>query len=118
MTEIPLYWYLIVAAGLFCVGLFGAITRKNAVGVLMGIELMLNAVNLNAVALWRFTAPAHDVKVGEAVGRYVTAVDGQVFATFVIALAAAEAAVGLAMIIAIYRSRQTVDLDTFDALQG
>lgn len=118
MTDIPLYWFLIVGAGLFSLGVFGVVTRKNAVGVLMGIELMLNAVNLNAVALWRYTAPAHSVRVGESVGQYVTSVDGQVFAIFVIALAAAEATIGLAMIISIYRSRQSIDLETLDALQG
>src|SRR3990172_7434250 len=108
MTCIPLWWYLIVAAGLFAVGLFGALTRKNAVNVLMGVELMLNAVNVQAVALWRYVTPAYTLDVGGTTGSYVTGVGGQVFAVFVIALAAAEAAVGLALIIAIYRIRRSV----------
>lgn len=66
MPVIPLWWYLMVSAGLFAIGLFGALTRKNAVAVLMGIELMLNAVNLNAVALWRFVSPTVAVEAGGA----------------------------------------------------
>ncbi len=117
MPVIPLWWYLVVSAGLFAIGLFGALTRKNAVAVLMGIELMLNAVNLNAVALWRFVSPTVAV---EAAGQpaYLASVDGQIFAVFVIALAAAEAAVGLALIIAIYRLRKTVELDQFSLMNG
>jgi NADH-quinone oxidoreductase subunit K len=101
---IPLTWYLILAAGLFCVGVFGALARRNAVGVLMGIELMLNAVNINLVAFWRYT----DV-------RQTT---GQMFAIFVIAVAAAEAAVGLALLIAIYRQRNTVNVEELDLMKG
>ena len=90
---VPLTWYLILAAGLFCVGVFGALARRNAVGVLMGIELMLNAVNINLVAFWRYTD--------------VSRTTGQMFAIFVIAVAAAEATVGLALLIAIYRQRNS-----------
>lgn len=118
MTAIPLWWYLIVAAALFCIGMFGALTRRNAINVLMGIELMLNAVNLNAVAFWRYTSPVVDLGTAEAPGRYIVGMDGQVFVVMVIALAAAEAAVGLALIIAIYRSRRTVALDDFTMMQG
>jgi NADH-quinone oxidoreductase subunit K len=101
---IPLTWYLILAAGLFCVGVFGALARRNAVGVLMGIELMLNAVNINLVAFWRYTD--------------VSQTTGQMFAIFVIAVAAAEAAVGLALLIAIYRQRNTVNVEELDLMKG
>lgn len=120
MTTIPLWWYLLVAAGLFSIGIYGALVRKNAVSVLMGIELMLNAVNLNAVAFWRYVSPSRTVTAapGQTAGSYVVGMDGQVFAVIVIALAAAEAAVGLAMVIALYRNRRSVDLPQMDQLQG
>jgi NADH-quinone oxidoreductase subunit K len=100
---IPLTWYLVVAGALFCIGIYGALSRRNAVGILMAIELMLNAVNVNLVAFWRYSTPA--------------ALTGQIFALFAIAVAAAEAAVGLALVIAIYRSRQTVNADEVDLLK-
>ncbi|MBI4758887.1 MAG: NADH-quinone oxidoreductase subunit NuoK, partial [Chloroflexi bacterium] len=78
----PLSYYLLLAGALFCIGLYGALARRNAVAILMGIELMLNAVNINLIAFWRYVTPA--------------ALSGQVFAIFVITVAAAEAAVGLA----------------------
>lgn len=101
---IPLSWYLLLAAALFSIGLYGALARRNAIGVLMGIELILNAVNINLVAFNRYITPQQ--------------VSGQLFAIFVLAIAAAEAAVGLALIIAIYRSRTTVNLDEIDLLKG
>jgi NADH:ubiquinone oxidoreductase subunit K len=91
---IPLHFYLFVAAALFAMGVYGVLARRNAVAILMSIELMLNAVNLNLVAFWRYLTP-------QGLG-------GQAFAVFVFAVAAAEAAVGLALIISIYRSRETV----------
>jgi NADH-quinone oxidoreductase subunit K len=100
---IPLSWYLILAAALFCVGLFGVLARRNAVAILMGIELMLNAVNLNLLAFWRYL---HSEQVA-----------GQVFVIIVFAVAAAEAAVGLALIISIYRRRQTVSAEDIDMLK-
>lgn len=100
---VPLQWYLIVAALLFCIGVFGALARRNAVAVLMGIELMLNAVNINLVAFWRYTN--------------VQAMTGQLFAIFVIAVAAAEAAVALALIISIYRQRHTVVVEELDEMK-
>ncbi len=103
---VPLSWYLILAAFVFSCGLFAALGRRNAIAVLMGIELMLNAANINLVAFWRFG------------GAPVDQVDGQVFALFVIAVAAAEVAVGLALIISIYRNRKTVNLDELDLLKG
>jgi NADH-quinone oxidoreductase subunit K len=101
---IPLNWYLVLAAGLFCIGAFGVLSRRNAVAVLMGIELMLNAVNINLLAFWRYTDASQ--------------MTGQVFAVFVITVAAAEAAVGLALIIAIYRLRHTVNVEDLDTMKG
>ncbi len=101
---IPLYWYLLVAAALFSIGFYGTMARKNAIAILMGIELMLNAVNLNLVAFWRYIKPDKPT--------------GQIFAIFVLTVAAAEAAVGLAIIIAIYRSRDTVNVEELDLLKG
>ena len=100
---IPLSWYLIFAAALFCIGMFGILARKNAIAILMGIELMLNAANVNLVAFWRYRAPE--------------AIDGQVFAVMVFAVAAAEVAVGLALFISIYRRRKTVAADEIDLMK-
>jgi NADH:ubiquinone oxidoreductase subunit K len=102
---IPLYYYLIVSAGLFAVGLGGALTRRNAILVLIGIELMLNAANLNFIAFWRY-------------GPNPEAITGVMVVIFSIAIAAAEAAVGLAMVIAVYRHYKTVNLDKVDSLKG
>lgn len=100
---IPLSWYLTLSALLFCVGVFGVLARRNAVGILMGIELMLNAVNLNLVAFWRYLTP--------------TAIAGQVFTLIVFAVAASEAAVGLALIISIYRRRATIVADEINLMK-
>ena len=100
---VSLYWYLIVAAALFCIGLYGVLSRRNAIGILMGIELMLNAVNINLVAFWRYLTPA--------------VLTGQVFAIFAVTVAAAEAAVGLALVISIYRSRDTVIVEDINLLR-
>ena len=100
---IPLSWYLIFAAALFSVGLFGALSRRNAVAILLGIELMLNAINVNLVAFWRYG----DVMV----------LAGQVFAVIVCAVAAAEVSVGLALVISVYRRRNTVVADELDMLK-
>ena len=103
---VPLSWYLILAAFMFSSGLFAALGRRNAIAVLMGIELMLNAANINLIAFWRFgVTPAENL-------------DGQIFALFVIAVAAAEVAVGLALIISVYRNRRSVNLDDLDILKG
>jgi NADH-quinone oxidoreductase subunit K len=103
--QVPLSWYLIVAAALFCIGLFGALSRRNAIAVLMGVELMLNSVNVNLLAFWRYV---------EVVHRTLT---GQAFAIIVITVAAAEAAVGLALVIAVYRTRKTVDVEDVDLMK-
>jgi NADH-quinone oxidoreductase subunit K len=101
----PLTGYLLLAALLFSIGLAGALTRRNAILVLIGIELMLNAANLNFIAFWRY-------------GPNPEALTGVMFAVFAIAIAAAEAAVGLALIIAIYRHQRTVHVNEVNALKG
>lgn len=100
---IPLEFYLLVAAALFAMGVYGVLARRNAVAILMSIELMLNSVNLNLVAFWRYVAPEQ--------------MNGQAFAVFVFAVAAAEAAVGLALIISIYRNRETVVAEEINMLK-
>ena len=100
MTDITTLHYLVVAAALFIIGTIGVLTRRNVVIVLMSIELILNAVNLNLVAFSRL----HDLH-------------GQVFIIFVVADAAAEAAVGLGIIIAFFRNKETVNMDDVDLLK-
>ncbi len=109
---VPLTAYLVVAAILFCIGIYGALARRNAVSILMAVELMLNAVNINLVAFWRYNTPSTD-----AVNSLKVGMAGQVFATFVFVVAAAEAAVGLALIISMYRARQTVVAESADSLK-
>jgi len=101
----PLVGYLIVAAMLFAIGLAGALVRRNAIMVLIGIELMLNAANLNLIAFWRF-------------GPHPEALTGMMFAIFSIAVAAAEAAVGLGLVILIYRHTNTTELDKITGMKG
>ena len=101
----PLLSYLLLSALLFAIGLAGAVTRSNAIIVLIGIELMLNAANLNFIAFWRY-------------GPNPQALTGVMFVIFSIAVAAAEAAVGLALIISIYRHCQTTNLDQIDSMKG
>ena len=99
--------YLVLGALLFCIGLYGALAKRNAVAVLMGIEIMLNAVNITMVAFSFFNRALP----------YATYLTGQIFAIFIITVAAAEAAVALAMIIAIYRRRSTVDVGEIDIMK-
>ncbi len=94
--------YLLLAAGVFAIGLFGVLTRRNAVGILLGIELMLNAVNINLVAF----------------ARYGAGVAGWVLTLFTIAITVAEIAVGLAIVIVIFRVRRTVEADHLTLLRG
>ena len=100
---VPLWMYLVVSAGLFCIGAYGVLSRKNAVAILMSVELMLNAVNINLVAFWRYSDPLQ--------------MSGQAFAAFVFVVAAAEAAVGLAIIIAVYRNRKSTIVEDVDLLK-
>ena len=102
-TTVPLQAYLALAAILFCTGVLGLINSRNAVRVLMSIELMLNAVNINLMAFSSFVD-------GDLIR-------GQVFAVFVITVAAAEAAVGLAILLSLYRNRVTVDMEQFNLLR-
>ena len=101
----PLQDYLLLSSLLFSVGLAGVLIRRNAILVLIGIELMLNAANLNFIAFWRF-------------GPDPSALTGMMFALFSIGVAAAEAAVGLAIILAAYRHSKTTDLDRMNSLKG
>jgi len=100
---VPLSWYLIVAAGLFCLGLYGVLSRKNMVAILMSVELMLNAININLIAFWRYQDPAQIV--------------GQAFAIMVFAISAAEVAVGLALVISLYRRRKIVIAENVDLMK-
>ena len=103
MLSIPLSWWLTGSAALFSIGVYGALSRRNAIGILMGIELVLNAVNINLVAFWRYVVP--------------TNVEGQIFAIIVITVAAAEAAVGLAIVIAVFRRRHSAVVEELDILK-
>jgi NADH:ubiquinone oxidoreductase subunit K len=96
--------YLILAAIVFCIGLAGTLTRRNAILVLVGIEMMLNAANINLVAFWRYL-PSH----GNT---------GQIFAIFSVGIAGAEAAVGLALVIAVYRHFRSVSVEEIKGLKG
>lgn len=101
--NIGLEHYLVLSAVLFSIGLFGALSRRNAIVILMCIEIMLNAVNLTMVAFSRYVTPAQ--------------LTGQVFAIFIMTVAAAEAALGLAIILALYRSRQKVDVKEINLMK-
>lgn len=95
--------YLTLAAVLFCIGLYGVITKRNAIIVLLSIELMLNAANLNLVAFSKYGV--------------LPSLTGQIFSLFTMTVAAAEAAVGVAILVAVYRSRTSVNVDEFDELR-
>jgi len=95
--------YLVLSSALFCIGIFGLLTRRNAVGVLMSIELMFNAVNINFVAFSKFIAPA--------------ALSGQIFSIFIITIAAAEAAVGLAIVMLLYRNFRGIEVDKINFMK-
>ncbi|MEM9152436.1 MAG: NADH-quinone oxidoreductase subunit NuoK [Cyanobacteria bacterium P01_F01_bin.3] len=99
----PLQFYLLLAAALFCIGIYGLVMSRNAVRVLMSIELMLNAVNVNLVSFANFLDRSN--------------INGQVFTVLVITVAAAESAVGLAIILSIYRNRDTIDMEAFNLLK-
>ena len=98
---IPLSWYLILAGMLFTIGVVGVLTRRNAIVIFMCIELMLNAVNLTFVAF----------------SRHLDSMDGQIFVFFIMTVAAAEAAVGLAIIVAIFRNKATVNVDDINLMK-
>lgn len=96
--------YLILSAILFCIGLVGALTKRNVIAILMSIELMFNAVNIAFVATTRFVTP--------------TLLTGHIFALFVITVAAGEVALGLAIVIAVFRNRESVDVTTANTMKG
>lgn len=98
---IPTHWYIFLGTGLFTIGVIGVLTRRNIIVILMAIELILNAVNINLVAF----------------SGWFRAVDGQIFAIFVITDAVAEAAVGLGLLIALFRNKETVNADEIDLLK-
>lgn len=102
--------FLTVGALLFCLGLAIALSKRNAIGVLMGVELVLNGANVNFVAFARYARDANGVALFE--------VEGQMFALFVIVLAAAEAAIALAIVLNFYNNHMTVDVDTAEELKG
>ena len=107
--DIPLGWFLGFAAASFAIGLFGVLARRNAIAVLMAIEIMLNAANVNFVAFWRYGEPATP-EAGP--------IDGVMLAIFVITVAAAEVAVGIALILLCYRRWHDADVDRYDSLSG
>ena len=98
-----MFYYLALAAALFAIGLFGVLTRRNVIGILMSLELMFNAVNINLIAFNHYVTP----------DKYI----GQIFAIFVIVIAAAEATVGLAIVILIYRNWRGIDADRVNLLK-
>ena len=95
--------YLVLAALLFAIGIYGVLTRRNAIGILMSLELLFNAVNINLVAISRFVTPDK--------------IQGQIFTLFIIAVAAAESVMGLAIILAIYKKRATVNADEMNLMK-
>ncbi len=106
--QIPLTWFLYFAAASFSIGLMGVLMRRNAIGVLMAIEIMLNAANVNFIAFWRYgPTPA-----GEG------PISGVMMALFVVTVAAAEVAVGVGLILLCYRRWRGADVDEFDTLSG
>lgn len=100
-----LHFCLLLSTGLFCLGLVAVLARGNAILVLLGVELMLNAANINFIAFWRFGSPSN-------------ATDGPILVLFSIAIAAAEAAVGLALVIAIYRHQRNIRMEEANKLRG
>ncbi|MCM3567226.1 NADH-quinone oxidoreductase subunit NuoK [Neobacillus mesonae] len=104
MSQVPASAFLALALILFCIGLYGALTKRNTVIVLISIELMLNAVNINLVTFSKY-------------GLYPS-INGQVFALFAMAVAAAEAAVGLAILMALYRNKKTVHIDEMNEMKN
>jgi NADH:ubiquinone oxidoreductase subunit K len=108
MDDLMLNQFLLLGAALFCIGVYGVLAKRNAVLVLMSIELILNAVNINFIAFGAYWA-------GRPGG---SAISGSVFALFTIAVAAAEVGVGLAIVLLIYRNRHSVDLDELSEMKG
>ena len=106
--DIPLSWFLYFAAAVFAIGLFGVLVRRNAIAVLMAIEIMLNAANINLIAFWRYGP----TPVGEG------PLTGVMMALFVITIAAAEVAVGIGLVLLCYRRWKAADVDRYDSMAG
>lgn len=104
MGNVPLQAYLLLALALFCIGMYGALTKKNTIIILICIELMLNAANVNLVAFSKFGV--------------TPSINGQIFALFSVVIAAAESAVGIAILIAAYRNKKTVNISQFNQLKN
>jgi len=115
MAAIPTSHYIMLSAALFAVGVLGVLIRRNAIVIFLAIELMLNAVNLAFVAMARHMGPVA-TKMGGATG-LVDAMQGQVFVIFVLAVAGAEVAVGLAIIVALFRHKRTLDVDEVNLMK-
>ena len=107
-TDIPLNWFLYFSAAAFSIGLVGVLVRRNAIAVLMAIEIMLNAANINFIAFWRYGRPPVDEGP----------MTGVMMAIFVITIAAAEVAVGIGLILLCYRRWHAADVDRYDSLSG
>ncbi len=107
--DVPLSWFLAFASAAFTIGLFGVLVRRNAIALLMAVEIMLNAANINLVAFWRF---------GDSPGPEGGPISGIMLAIFVITIAAAEVAVGIALILLCYRRWHAADVDRFDSMSG
>lgn len=107
-NDIPLTWFLYFAAAAFSIGLIGVLIRRNAIAVLMAIEIMLNAANINFIAFWRYGTPTPDDGP----------LSGVMVAIFVITVAAAEVAVGIGLILLCYRRWRAADVDRYDSLSG
>lgn len=103
MSGVGVNDFVLVSLVVFCLGLYCVLTRRNAIGILMGVELILNAANINYLAFARYSSGSYD---------------GQIFAIFVIMLAAAEAAIGLAIVLGIYQTFQTIDVEATETLSG
>ena len=108
MSGVPVSWYLLLGALLFCIGALGALTRHNGITIFLSIELMLNSVNLSILAYARIAA----AKAG-----LLAALDGKVLVMFVLAVAAAEAAVGLALFVAVFRNRRVIDVNRLNLMR-
>ena len=108
MNDVPLTWFLYFASACFAIGLMGVLVRRNAIAVLMAIEIMLNAANINLIAFWRYGPST------EGAGP----IPGVMLAIFVITIAAAEVAVGIGLILLCYRRWHAADVDRFDSLSG
>jgi len=99
---VPLSWYMVLSLIVFCIGVFGFMSRRNIIIMLMSIELMLNGVNINLISL----------------SHYLQDLRGQILALFVVAVAAAEAAIGLAIVIALFRNKATAHVDEMNEMKG